>query len=349
MDFKDNLKSFSDRVIRLRDGLLTEEATKNALIMPFIQLLGYDVFNPDEVVPEYTCDIGTKKGEKIDYAILKDGKPVMLIECKHCKQDLNLHDNQLLRYFGVSDARLAILTNGVIYRFYTDTEKPNKMDEKHFLEVDLTDIKTEQIDDIKKFHKNYFDVNSIISSASELKYATLLKGIFSREFESPSPEFVTFLGRQIYDGRITTNVLEQFTPIVKKAIISYINGLISNRLNAALKTEENVEMAETAEVVETKKVAVTTETEMNAYYIIKAILRGHIDMDRIVYKDALDYFAINVDNIYKNVCRLYFNNPDNLRIAFRSDDNKEIRTGIISIDDLYNYADKIIQACEKYK
>ena len=96
MDFKDVVKQLSERVEKLKDSLITEEATKNALIMPFLQVMGYDVFDPHEVVPEYTCDIGTKKGEKIDYAIFKDGKPIILIECKHWNQSLTLHDNCLL-------------------------------------------------------------------------------------------------------------------------------------------------------------------------------------------------------------------------------------------------------------
>ena len=140
MDFKDIIKQISERVERLKDSLPTEEATKNALIMPFINALGYDVFNPNEVLPEMTCDIGTKKGEKIDYAILENGEPIILIECKHWKQNLSLHDNQLLRYFNVSKAKFGVLTNGIIYKFYSDLEEPNKMDEKPFLEIDMYDL-----------------------------------------------------------------------------------------------------------------------------------------------------------------------------------------------------------------
>ena len=99
MDFKDQIKILGDRVIRLKDQILTEEATKNAFIMPFIQALGFDVFNPLEVVPEFVSDIGLKKGEKIDYAIFIENKPAILIECKHWNQNLSVHDGQLLRYF----------------------------------------------------------------------------------------------------------------------------------------------------------------------------------------------------------------------------------------------------------
>jgi hypothetical protein len=140
MDFKDLIKQLSEKIEKVKENLQTEEATKNALIMPFLQALGYDIFNPLEVVPEFTCDIGTKKGEKIDYAILKDDKPVVLIECKHWQQNLNLHDNQLLRYFNVSNAKFGVLTNGIIYKFYTDLETPHKMDEKPFLEVHFVSL-----------------------------------------------------------------------------------------------------------------------------------------------------------------------------------------------------------------
>ena len=88
MDFKDQIKLLGDRVNKLKDQIATEEATKNAFIMPFLQALGYDVFNPMEVVPEYISDIGTKKGEKIDYAIMKDNTPCILVECKHIAQNL---------------------------------------------------------------------------------------------------------------------------------------------------------------------------------------------------------------------------------------------------------------------
>lgn len=141
MDFKDEIKNLGERVDKLKNQIATEEATKNAFIMPFIQTLGYDVFNPLEIVPEYVTDIGTKKGEKIDYAIFKDDQPTILIECKHWAQNLNLHEGQLLRYFHVSKAKFGILTNGVTYRFYSDLVEQNKMDEKPFLEFNINEIK----------------------------------------------------------------------------------------------------------------------------------------------------------------------------------------------------------------
>lgn len=363
MDFKDSIKQIADRIEKLKNNMPTEEATKNALIMPFISALGYDVFNPLEVLPEMTCDIGTKKGEKIDYAILKDGDPIILIECKHWEQDLNLHDNQLLRYFNVSKAKFGVLTNGIIYRFYTDLAEKNKMDEKPFLEVNLLDIKDNQIEELKKFHKSYFDIETILSSANELKYTGELKNVIVKEFANPTPDFVKYFGKQVYEGMFTQSILEQFTDLVKRSINSYINDLISDRLKAAIKendsqtpssasteSNKNIESNE-LENDNTKKTdnrIMTTDTEMNAYYIVKSILRTVIAPERILFKDTISYFSINMDNTWKNVCRLYFNNEAHLRIAFINDDKKEERFDIDTIDDIYKYSDKLIEKANKF-
>lgn len=352
MDFKDSIKQIAERVEKLKEKLSTEEATKNALIMPFIQVLGYDVFNPLEVVPEYTCDIGTKKGEKIDYAILKDNTPIILIECKHCEQDLNLHDNQLLRYFHVSKAKFGLLTNGIQFRFYTDLETPNKMDDKPFLDVNLLDLKEAQIEELKKFHKSYFDVETILSSASELKYTSELKTIIAREFSSPSPDFVKHFGRQIYNGMFTAKILEQFTSLLKRSIASTINDLISDRLRAAIKDQdsqkEGGEQQPQHEIQESDSKIVTTDEEIEAFYIVKSILRSSIPAERIIFRDVQSYFAIFIDNTWKTVCRFYFNTPTNKRLTLIDDNKKEIHYKISSIDEIYNYSEQLTTAAKKF-
>ena len=153
MDLKTKLAELHNRVDNLKDNITTEEATKTAFIMPFIQILGYDIFNPIEVVPEFTADLGTKKGEKVDYAILKDGHPIIIIECKHWKENLNSHSSQLHRYFNVTKSRFAILTNGIKYEFYTDLEKSNIMDSKPFMEINLDELKEANIKQLVKFQK----------------------------------------------------------------------------------------------------------------------------------------------------------------------------------------------------
>lgn len=351
MDFKDQIKQLAERADKLKESLQTEEATKNALIMPFIQSLGYDVFNPLEVMPEFTCDIGTKKGEKIDYAIFKDDQPIILIECKHWRQNLTLHDNQLLRYFHVSNAKFGLLTNGIIYKFYTDLETPNKMDEKPFLEINLLDFKSSIIDELKKFHKAYFDVNDILSSASELKYTNELKNIINNEFANPSPEFVKLFAKQVYDGKITDKILEQFTSLVKRSVSSLISDRISDRLKTALKTEtsnEEKELQETSTIKEDTSGIITTEEELEGYMIIKAILREVIDVSRVVYRDAQTYFAILFDdNNRKPICRLYFNGNKKYIVTF-DENKKETRHDIESLDDIYNWCDELKKVATHY-
>lgn len=353
MDFKDSIKLLSDRVIKLKDSIQTEEATKNALIMPFIQTLGYDVFNPFEVIPEMTCDIGMKKGEKIDYAIMKDGEPVLLIECKHWAQDLNLHDNQLIRYFNVSKAKFGLLTNGVVYRFYTDLIAANKMDEKPFLEIDMTDIKENQFEELKKFHKSYFDVDTILNSASELKYTGELKSILGREFANPSPEFVKYFAKQVYDGMITAKLLDQFTSLTKRSISNYINDLISERLKSALKNEDdsaNNDADTTDEFSETKESRIeTTQEELESYMIVKSILRPVVPVSRVAYRDAQTYFSVLLDdNNRKPICRVYLNGNKKYFSTF-DECKKETKHEISGLDDIYQYSKELTDIISLYQ
>lgn len=359
MDFKDQIKQLADRVIRLKDSILTEEATKTALVMPFLNTLGYDVFDPFEVVPEFISDIGTKKGEKVDYAIMREVngqlEPCMLMECKHWKQALTLHDNQLLRYFHVTKARFGILTNGVVYRFYTDLVASNRMDEQPFLEIDLLDLRDNQIEELKKFTKPYFDVDQILSTASELKYTSALKAIMTTEFATPSEPFVKHFARTVYEGQLTAKMVDYFTGLVKKSIAQIISEQISGRLKTALGQEETALPQTTAELIaestiDTKSapVIVTTAEELEGFYIVRAMLRPHIEASRIVHRDAQTYFAILLDdNNRKPICRLYFNGSRKY-IALFDEAKKEIRHELKTLDDLYSHADGLKQAVAGY-
>lgn len=353
MDFKDQIKILGERVIKLKDQIATEEATKNAFIMPFLQSLGYDVFNPVEVIPEYVTDIGTKKGEKIDYAIFKDGNPIVLIECKHCNQNLDLHEGQLLRYFHVSKAKFGILTNGVIYKFYSDLVEANKMDEKPFLEFNITEIKDIQIEELKKFHKSYFDADSITNTASELKYSNELKQLISQELNNPTHDFVKHLAKQVYPSIITAKVLDLFTQLTKKAAQALLSDLITERLNNALKKEkedEQQEIQEAAALTEKANSKIeTTEEELEGFLIIKSILRQKIDVSRVAYRDAQTYFAILLDdNNRKTICRLYFNGNKKYLMYF-DDNKKEVKKEIQSLDDLFTHSNELLEVLNRYE
>lgn len=365
MDFKDAVLQLAERIEKQKDAIITEEGTKNAFIMPLIASLGYDIFNPFEVVPEMDCDLIKKKGEKIDYAIMKDDSPILLIECKHCKQDLKLHDTQLQKYFVASNARFGVLTNGIEYRFYTDLEKVNLMDERPFLIVNMLDLSDNDIEQLKKFHKSYYDESNILSTASELKYTTEIKSILNKEFVSPTPDFVKLFVKQVYDGQATQKVVEQFTPILKKSIASVVNDIISDRLNVAIKSGEQQDVPTTQEatqpavedvlpdgvvVMDKENGIVTTQEEIDAYNIIRSILRKFISADKIVYKDFKTYFAVGVGNAsYWWGCRLYFGSRKK-NICFPTEGYKsQEKVEIETLDDIFKYADRLEQTFEMAK
>jgi hypothetical protein len=353
MDFKDQIKQLGERVAKLKDQIQTEEATKNAFIMPFIQALGYDVFNPTEVVPEFISDIGLKKGEKIDYAIFKDGSPTILIECKHWAQNLNIHDGQLLRYFHVSKAKFGLLTNGIVYRFYSDLVAANKMDEKPFLEFNINEIKDNQVEELKKFHKTVFDADSITNTASELKFMNELKQLIQQELINPTPDFVKHFARQVYPSVVTAKVLEQFTNLTKKSIQQHISDLITERLKTALtkedeetKKQEAVQALEQAKLDEVK--VVTTDEELEGFMIVKTILRQKISATRITHRDAQSYFAILLDdNNRKTICRLYLNGSKKFFVTL-DDQKKEVKNEINSLDDIFKHSETLLKIVDNY-
>ncbi|MES2131628.1 MAG: type I restriction endonuclease [Bacteroidota bacterium] len=353
MDFKDLIKQLGDRVVKLKDQVNTEEATKNAFIMPFIRELGYDVFNPLEVTPELVADIGMKQGEKIDYAIMQNGLPIILIECKHHASPLNVNNaSQLFRYFHTTKAKFSILTNGIEYRFYTDLVEPNKMDEKPFFSFNITDIKDNQIEELKKFHKAYYDFDNIVNTASELKYTNELRALLSAEFANPSPDFVKHFAKQVYPGMITAKVLEQFTNFTKKSIQQNISDLITDRLKTALTKEDEVSKEQEALQAAIEKTnepkIVTTEEELEGFMIVKTILRQKIGVQRITYRDAQSYFAILLDdNNRKPICRLMLDGAKKYIVTF-DENKKEVKNEIITLDDIFKYEAILMATVDNY-
>lgn len=354
MDFIDIIKQFSSRAAKMKDQIQTEEATKTSLIMPFFQqVLGYDVFNPDEFVPEFNADVGIKKGEKVDYAIFLDGEPTILVEAKWCGTLLDKHDSQLFRYFGTTKAKFAILTNGIIYKFYTDLEESNKMDLKPFLEFDLLDIKEPAVNEIKRFCKSNFDVEEIFGSASELKYSNEIKNFFAGQLDNPDDDFVRFVLSHTYDGVKTQAVIDKFRPLIKKTLNNYINELMNDKITSALKgantkaPEESVATPEESPVEDAPKPKiVTTEEEMQAYYIIKAIIAEKWDIDKVSYTDTTNYFAINYaakGNPW--ICRVKLGSGKRY-LAFQVEPRKEERFDIETVNDLYKFRKKILSVVD---
>lgn len=351
MDFIDQIKALASRIPTLRENILTEEAAKNALVMPMINTLGYNVFDPAEVIPEFTADHGTKKGEKVDYAIFKDGKPIILIECKPMNSDLNnAHASQLFRYFTVTEAKVGILTNGIIYRFYSDLEAANKMDEKPFLEIDLLNMKEPLVEELKRFKKERFDIDELTSVANELKYTKEIKQILLDELNNPSEAFVKFFAKQVYDGILTPTLREKFTDLTKSAFSQFIYDRISERLKIAMVDVASVSKEEIPIEAPAEQNAdiVTTEDEKEACYIVKAILHENTDLDRVFIRDAKSYCAILLDdNNRKPICRLYFNTKQKY-VGIFDENREEVKHPINNLSEVYNLSNELKNVVRRF-
>lgn len=362
MDFIDQLKQFSKRVESMMGSIQTEEATKTAIIMPFFSMLGYDVFNPQEFVPEFTADVGIKKGEKVDYAIIQDRNPVILIECKSITENLERHDSQLFRYFGTTAAKFAILTNGVFYRFYTDLEDTNKMDKDPFLTINILDVRDNQVPELKKFCKSVFDVDSIFSTASELKYAHEFKNIFSAQLDNPTDDFMRFFLQGCYSGQKTQNVIEKFRPILKKALNDLISEMMNDKIKTALGgsggsvsiSEKKPAEAAAPDSAEDEDIGkrvpniITTEEELGAYFIIKILLEDITDIHNITYKDTESYFSILYKgNTRKWICRLRL--TESIKYLVIPDESKkETRYTLTDVYDIRKYKEQLTAVLQRY-
>jgi hypothetical protein len=343
MDLATRILELQKRTIEHREVLLTEEAAKTALVMPFLQSLGYDVFNPGEVVPEFTADVGTKKGEKVDYAICNAGKVTILIECKPSSAELNInHAAQLFRYFSVTDARLAVLTNGVNYQFFSDVEKPNKMDDRPFFTFSMDAIKPTDIKTLEKFAKGAFDIEKIVQEAGNLKTQSILRKEIEKEFAEPSDEFVRMMAARVHEGRVTPAVKENISRMLGLTIATIIRDLVTERISSAL----NASAPTPPEVVDPtveplEEGVVTTPEEISGFHIVQAIASKLVDPKRIIIRDAKSYCAILLDdNNRKTIARLHFNGMTTKYFGTFSGKDEQ-RNLISELTEIYQYAPQI--------
>ncbi len=358
MSFSEKIQALASRIPDVLGHLETEEATKNALIMPFIAALGYDVFDPKEVIPEFTADVGTKKGEKVDYAIMRGGEIVMLVECKKASLSLESVDmGQLYRYFSVTKVRIAVITNGVEYQFFSDLEEPNKMDPRPFLDLDLRAINEHLLAEVSKLSKDKFDLEKMLTSATELKFTGAVKKILGAQLETPEEELVRFFFTKANpSGRFVASAKETYTPLVRKALQQFINERVNDRLRSALEREdfqpkEEVVDAET-ETGGTESTGedgiVTTEEEIEGFHIVKAIVAKVVEPGRVSYRDTKTYMGVLLDeNSRKALCRLWFNRKQKYIGLF--DENKnEQREPIDHLQGIYEHSERLRATALRY-
>ncbi|MEA3018214.1 MAG: putative type restriction endonuclease [Sphingomonadales bacterium] len=343
MELESKLADLAKVVSSHREFLLTEEAAKTALVMPFLRALGYDVFNPAEVVPEFTCDVATKKGEKVDYAICDGGKITMLVECKPANTELSVKNAaQLFRYFSVTDARVAVLTNGVVYKFFTDLDAPNKMDDKPFFTCQLDALRKQDIRTLGRFAKVAFDIEKIVDEAVSLKLQTLLSKELQAEFADPSEEFVRIIAARVQPGaRFTSAKREELKVLIANSISALIRDLVHERLTSALTASSPLE-EDDDDGGSPAEPTITTEEEIAGFNIIRAIAAKVVDPKRIVMRDAQSYCAVLLDdNNRKTVARLHFNSPTTRYLGtFAAKD--ETRHPVADPVDIYKHDEAIL-------
>lgn len=347
MDLSSNINLLVNTISESKPSIATEEATKQAFILPFFQKLGFDVFNPNVFVPEFTADIGTKKNEKVDYAIFKDKKPFILIEAKHHEQKLDNHHNQLVRYFNVVDCKFAVLTNGVEYRFFSDLDKENIMDKAPFLTIDLLNLKERDLKELEKFTADNIDSENILKLANQRKYVSLVKDIFKKETIDPSDSIIRLFASQMTDKKLTQGVIAEFKSYVKQAFSEVSYDLASDRLNN-IKSELSINSTSNIENLETEEnKIITTEEELEGFFIIKSILAEKCSLSRIHQRDNQSYFAILLDdNNRKWIARLYFNTKQKY-LSLHISDKQEEKFAIDNVEDIYKYKNNLLEVLNR--
>ena len=390
MEFLDHIKKLGKKVVAQKELLQTEEATKNALVMPFIVALGYDVFDPEEVVPEYVADVGMKKGEKVDYVLIANGEPQMIIECKKANCVLQPEDKaQLHRYFGVlADVRFGILTNGIVYRFYSDIDNNNIMDDDPFLEIDLSQIQeslafARAVESLERFSKARFSPEKAIGTATNLKYLTQIKKVLENQYKAPSAEFVRVCMQSLYSGPKTQTVIRQFTEIVRQAFNELVNDEVNRRLKLVFEAEKGPDEKPDEKPGEAEKGPdekpdeksgeaekgpdekpdekpdqpnriVTTEEEIAAVDLIKDLISEKVNPERVFMRDQISYCGVLLDNNNRKViCRLFLSQEKKHISLFSKDENgegrKETKQPLENIQDITAHKEALWAACAMYE
>ena len=344
----EKIKALAERAPKIVAHLQTEEATKNAMVMPFIAALGYDVFNPLEVVPEFTADVGTKKGEKVDYVVKRGEEIVMLVEAKQAATDLGKAQmSQLFRYFSVTKAKIALLTNGIVYRFYTDLDEPNKMDSKPFLEIDLSNLNQDVLPELEHLVRDTFSLSSMLGTALKLKYLQGIRRVLDSELTETSEEFAKFIFSKTNPNmRFAQSAREKYPALVNRAFKLLVADKVAELTRPVPEAPEQPEVTEMPPSV-TEDGIVTTEDELEGFRVVKAITCSVLQASRIAYRDSQRHFSVLVDGTNRRqICKLYFNEPQKC-IGIFDESKNETKHAIDVIDDIYKYKEQL-QAIARY-
>ena len=335
----EKIKEAIEKILERVDGVRGkgEEATKKAMVLPLLEALGYNIWDTNEVHPEYGADTANiKRGqkEKVDYALILEGKPKIFIEAKPNESGLDGHEGQLKRYFNATPSvSLGILTDGIEYRFFSDTKDSNILDDMPFSVIRL-DTLEQGLEVLVHLQKEVFSADALRELATELVYREKLVAHLSKEIdvgeEELSESFMRWILAQpaVYNGRVTANVVEQFQPIAKNALQRVIKKIVRRSIKAIDdgvlqgKESQTVQANDPLEKDEYKRDIVTTEEELECFAILKKQFESSDLAHQIIY-DPSTKKEIPIEIAYKDTIlyfSVYFNKPSwrNCRLSLDS-------------------------------
>ena len=351
MDFSERIAALADRAKKIKASLTTEEATKTALVLPFLQALGYDIFNPLEVVPEYIADVAGRKGEKVDYAVMKEGKPILILECKAASANLNdTNREQLHRYFLTLTSCIGILTNGVRYLFFSTGEDGKNMDTVPFMDFNLEEVDANLLPELAKMRADKFDLQNTLDTVAELRFNRQVKLALAANLENPDPDFVDyFLGKAGIKGIRQKIRDERYQPYTKRAYVEFISEQVDSRLKTALAATASRAQEELPPAPPPQE-AEYSEAEWQGYYLVKSMLMGIIESERVTLQPraGVGRSGVCIDNRGKPLLILKFADPENMRIEVVTPLREREAHPIAKVDDILNYQDTIRATAHAY-
>lgn len=335
MGFEHDLSELADRVRTLSPTIDNEEATKHALVLPFLRTLGYDVFNPAEVAPEFRAEGGTKPKDKVDYAIVLNGQPRLLVECKTVGENLASDHGQLYRYFAATSAHFGILTDGVEYWFYSDTVQPNVMDNEPFYEMDLREIVDSDVRCLQSFRRDSFDERAAQAEAEQMRWTQNVQRLIAAQFERPDDELVKWFARKVYRGRYTATVADNFRHIVRQGfnqeVSDRVKRVVERSLQASSSDSGQDEVADIAAALH----------DADALRVIQTVVADVVPANRLSLRETKKFGKVLLDGAApKIVAKLYLADPNSLAFIV-GNGWRSAAHSIESVEQIADWADEL--------
>lgn len=356
MAFERSMKELIEKIDKEKSYANNEQATKVAFINPFLDNLGYDVRDPRKVQHEYSSEAGGKKGEKVDYAIMKDNIPIMIVEAKHHDKKLVSWGTQLQRYFNVMPSvKFAILTNGIEYKFFTDFDEVNMLDNQPFMHINLNDMSESNFKQLEKFAYDNLDLESAYENAAYQKSMMQIHNVLVENFNTPSDSFIEFFARNIDIGQkaVTSKIKEDLRAPLKQTLDNFITSKIRKSLLHSLGATEEIANNSTQEAEAPEKAINTertvkspSEDDLQALMIVRAIIAEFAPVEEMFLKNTTTYTTIlRYNKTTRWITRIWFSSK-NIRIEINAPSVAGQKFDLESLSGFYSYKKAILEALE---